>query len=574
VVASPAIETRFEQPAAECRLACLEAQITRETQAIGANTVLSAALVFGSTATAYALGGAARYVFFTALLLFIQQLFATRHHARVFALRGALNAARGGFTPSREPRKLRQGAALAIREAYLLLFLAFDVVWLFHAYAAPEPATSWPAYLERLSVGPLSGQALLVFTAVFWWCYLTLYFYGDFVARDAEANASAAIPGGARAQRVPLSVPVALPSGRTLGINGYRLVRRDAPALILWPGFFQNGAVYDLAERPGSLAEYLHAHGFDVWIFHPRGTGGSDGKRVRSTLDDYAGRDLPAIVSFVSARASAPPILVGHSQGGITSILSLMGVVLDATGAVSLSDAAARERQAALGGLVTLGAFPSFAFDAEVDLQRFVRRGFPIRLFGRVLFHVPLPPLLRLARLVPHLNVPVSAHGRRALLASPALRTLVWPVHALLDWVARRDFWEFLYHVPNVSLAARRRLFFATIEGTFTGILQQFQAAVSSGSMRSHDERIDYSEHYARIALPVSFVSMELDGFVDPRAMMRLMCERVASPVKFVTHAPGIGHEDFFMEPRYFSVVLEAVEKLTRVARSRPWSSS
>src|SRR5205085_2408531 len=110
---------------------------------------------------------------------------------------------------------------------------------------------------------------------------------------------------------VPFSLAVTTGSGAQLRLNGVRMPRPGADSLILWPGFTQNGLIFDLFPERASLAEYLWAHGLDVWILHPRGTGESDGRSCPSSLDDYAATDLPAIISFVAARTASPPILVG-----------------------------------------------------------------------------------------------------------------------------------------------------------------------------------------------------------------------------------------------------------------------
>ena len=65
----------------------------------------------------------------------------------------------------------------------------------------------------------------------------------------------------------------------------------------------------------------------------------------------------------------------------------------------------------------------------------------------------------------------------------------------------RLPFWEFLYHIPNVTVAARRQVLFATIDGTFTGILEQYYRAIHDSAMRSSDGTINYSNEYGRLRL-------------------------------------------------------------------------
>ncbi len=536
----------------------LEEQAESELRAIRINRNISAAMVFAVIAAAYGLRGA-DYVFLSALLLFVQQVFASVHHTRRLVLSSAAFSARAGLPARRIARPWLLGAAVAVRESYFVLFLCFDTSWLLHAYAEPVPALSGRLYLDRLAVGPLSGLGLVAFTLVFWIAYAGLFVFGGAVASEPEMSHSLSRPEEGResvSTRIPFSVGVSTRAGRIL-LNGHRLPRAGASAVILLPGFTQSALIYDLFPGSASLAEHLWGRGYDVWMLHPRGTGESGGRCEHASLDDYAAADIPAIIAFVAERVPAPPILVGHSQGGITSLLCLMGVEIQGDGTLRLSDAAASSRQEALGGLVAIGAFPSFVYEREAPLQRLVRRGFPV--LG---VEIPLGPLLRLVRPLAFLGVPISARLRRAMTSRLALRVLLFPVSVVLEIAARLPFWEFLYHIPNVTVAARRQVFFATIEGTFTGILEQYYRAIHDSAMRSSDGAIDYSNEYGRLHLPISFVSMELDGFVDEPSMIKLMFDRVSSQTKFNAYLPGVGHEDIFMIPACFPQIYEAINKL------------
>lgn len=547
--------------------AALEARAEAERQAIRTNTALSSALVFVAVAAGYVAPAASHYVFFAVLPLALQQLFASGHHARRIALESAARAARAGLPGPCIPCAWLDGAALAIRDSYLLLFACFDTAWLAHAYLLPSPAVSAQVYLERLSIGPLPGLGLVLFTVVFWFVYPLLFLYGRFLDARGKAGELSAVPAAvlgnaARSvERIAFSLSVITRDGTPIRLNGYRLPRPGARALILWPGFFQSAVVYDLPAEPVTLAEHLHQRGFDLWLVHPRGTGGSGGARLRSSLDDYAASDVPAIIAFVADKVAQPPLLVGHSQGGITSLLSLMGATFRHDGAIALSDREAQQRQSALAGLVTLGAFPSFVSSQPSALHDFVRNGFSLRIFGGTL-RIPLAPLLRIVRLLPFVPVPPSVRWRQALLASPVLRCLLYPLYALLRFASLLGAWEFLYHIPNVSLRARERLFLLSIEGTFSDILEQFYRAVLHSRLCSLDGRVEYSREYARIVLPVCFITMELDGFVDQPSLVRYLFEVVSSPLKQRLHIPGIGHEDLFMNAAHYAQLSDGIEQL------------
>jgi hypothetical protein len=73
---------------------------------------------------------------------------------------------------------------------------------------------------------------------------------------------------------------------------------------------------------------------------------------------------------------------------------------------------------------------------------------------------------------------------------------------------------------------------------------------------------MNYSASYHRLALPVSLVAMELDTLADPAMMKNSMYERLASKKKFYAEWKQMGHEDHFMNPAYFPLVLAAVAKV------------
>jgi len=355
-------------------------------------------------------------------------------------------------------------------------------------------------------------------------------------------------------------IPVESHAGGRVLLQGFRLANPGKRPLILFPEFFQNGFVYELKEN-GSLAEYLATHGFDVWVVHSRGTAHSERGRIPASLDDYAADDIPAIIRFVRKRTGKKPIFLGHSQGGISAILSLMGPVRNEDGSLVLSGRAQRSRQSWLEGLVTIGSFPDFQFSKESWLQNFVKNG--IRLIsGRITVFRPewALSLLDLFKFVP---MPISFDFRVSLLLDRTLRTIAFPVVWLLNFVSGLSVWEFLYHRPDVSKASRKMLLYRTVDGTFPGILRQFTSAIAGSAMKSLDGTVKYSEGYHLLRLPCSIVGMERDALADPVMIKRNMFSKIGSRRKHFTEWKGLGHEDLFMNPKYFPLVLKAVRKLS-----------
>ena len=80
--------------------------------------------------------------------------------------------------------------------------------------------------------------------------------------------------------------------------------------------------------------------------------------------------------------------------------------------------------------------------------------------------------------------------------------------------------------------------------------------------MTSSDGRVDYSAAYHLLHLPCSIVGMERDSLADPKMMEKTMFARIASTRKHFTEWEGMGHEDLFMNPDHFPLVLKAVRKV------------
>ena len=365
-----------------------------------------------------------------------------------------------------------------------------------------------------------------------------------------------------RLQRVPFSVAVTTYDGRQITLNGYRIANEGMQPVILWPGFYQNGFCFDLIPNGGSLAEYLWRNGLDLWVVHSRGTGGSTGRGLFCSLDDYAAFDIPMVIDYVAERVGTKPMYVGHSQGGNTALMSLMGACKRPDGTVSLSDEQAVVRQSKLKALVTLGSFLDFTFSKRSSVQDFVKKGVIITIFGKSLRIVKSSLILKVIHLLNFFPIPVSYRLREKMLAKRYLRILLTPLTIILNFCATLRVWEFLYHIPNVGEEARRYLFYRTQEGTFWGILAQHYQAIAGGAMLSYDRNVNYSANYHRLRLPVSFASMELDALADPVKMKESMFDAVSSSEKFYTEWVGQGHEDFFMNPKYFPEALEAVRKV------------
>ena len=94
--------------------------------------------------------------------------------------------------------------------------------------------------------------------------------------------------------------------------------------VILCPGLAANRYNMDFFEDGSgrdrfSLARYLNAEGFDVWILETRGRGWARVPRgSRWTVEDEVAEDLPAAIETVlDLTESSEVFWVGHSWGGL-----------------------------------------------------------------------------------------------------------------------------------------------------------------------------------------------------------------------------------------------------------------
>ncbi|MCU0427692.1 MAG: lysophospholipase [Candidatus Kapabacteria bacterium] len=358
------------------------------------------------------------------------------------------------------------------------------------------------------------------------------------------------------------SIPVTTYTGAQIALQCFRAANDGAQPLILYAGFYQNAFFWDLSEQGGSLAAYLCEQGYDVWAVHQRGTGGSGGKKLPNSLDDLAAFDTPAIISFVRGATGKKPIFIGHSQGGITTLLSLMGAVKNASGTVSLDPNVAQERHDSLQSIVTIGSFPNMTYPTTTPLQNFVKNGIQVTLFGKTMTLISSLSILNIVKHFNYIPVPISVSLREAILDKWYIRLLLFPLAFVLDAIAVSGMVGFLYNKANVSREARIRLFYRTFEGSFSGIINQYYWTVLEGQMYSNDKTVNYSAHYHLVKLPVCCVAMQDDQVENPITMKEQMFDSLGSSNKHYILWENQGHEDFVMNPAFFPLLSEAIKKV------------
>ena len=94
--------------------------------------------------------------------------------------------------------------------------------------------------------------------------------------------------------------------------------------VILSPGFGNSGHAFLLDTTEQNFPEYLHAHGYDVWVLDYRASPSLASAPTQFTLDDIAKHDYPAAVRTVREISGAETVQVmAHCIGSATFLMAL-----------------------------------------------------------------------------------------------------------------------------------------------------------------------------------------------------------------------------------------------------------
>jgi pimeloyl-ACP methyl ester carboxylesterase len=245
--------------------------------------------------------------------------------------------------------------------------------------------------------------------------------------------------------------------------------------IVLCHGLASNRFQVDLEGK--SLARFLAAQGFDVWIIEFRGAGfSSDEKRNKSvTFDEYADQDLPACIAKILEETKCEKVhLVGYSTGALASLVY-----------------AARHQH--IASVVALGA--PIQFSEQGHLNRFVTVGSFLSLFGEVKMST-----------MTSLFSPLGGRMNTRLMKS-------------------------LMNRENVTAPDIRTGLANAVENFSGDSLRQYADWVLENQLRSIDHRVDYRSEFTKVQAPLFLISGEQD-ILAPTSSMEPLLSMVQSPVK------------------------------------------
>lgn len=110
-----------------------------------------------------------------------------------------------------------------------------------------------------------------------------------------------------------------------------------------------------------SIAYYLWAQGYDVWLVNYRSVGyaemKSDMGSSTTSIDDWALYDVRAALNLVYTVTQQHPLVGGHSTGGLVTMMLLQGAYIKSDGTVGSTTALVKERNGITQGPETIKGY-------------------------------------------------------------------------------------------------------------------------------------------------------------------------------------------------------------------------
>jgi pimeloyl-ACP methyl ester carboxylesterase len=339
-----------------------------------------------------------------------------------------------------------------------------------------------------------------------------------------------------------------------LGMRRYP--RPYAAPVLLLHGLAQNLHGWDLPVPGHSLARHLSAAGFDVWLGNFRGHGrrphrsGAGDRAAR--IDDYGLLDVPALVDRVRRVTGRQPLVVGHSMGGVATLMCLLGATYDGQGRVVVDPRRAEARQQAVAGAVLVAVPPGLRWDARPGLATWLRgdKWECNPLLQSVLTRRSVRGLLeRLPLDVFPTGGVARAVDRAAALPGPFGLLGAAFVHvggAAVSNALAHTLWN-PHNMDRALVEAETR---HTLEDASRPVLRQFVDWIAHGTMReftTDDPKrppLVYADHLGAVQVPVLMVAGALDRVVPPSQVVRHGLRNIGSADRSLLVLPGFGHND------------------------------
>ena len=356
----------------------------------------------------------------------------------------------------------------------------------------------------------------------------------------------------------------------------FRYARLGQQPVILVHGLAQNGMHFDLPVPGYSLAKYLYAHGFDVWVpnlrGHGRGRFASETPKKSWTVDDFAIYDVPAIVNKVYQATGKRPFYIGFSMGGMIAYMYLQGVYYHPkTERVVSSFALALKRNEKIKGLITIASPVTMSWKKTPGLISLLQKEAYYD-YNLVLDRMP--------------GRRISMYSFSAIQQVPLRKWLNWsPVSpcrpARLLWIrflGKRFPFSFIWYSPNMTPRLMDAALRYTLDNVSGKVLAQFthwciyRTFCEYSVGRNLKEAYSYARGMYKIFCPLFIIAGDRDKLVCDDVLYQKGFLQVSSIDKTFRSFQGFGHLDLCLGVRAPKVVYPAILRWLNQRRhiSRP----
>lgn len=260
--------------------------------------------------------------------------------------------------------------------------------------------------------------------------------------------------------------------GWYIGLHRYKpekVLYREV--VIVCHGLGSNKYSWDIDRR--SIAKYLKAQGFDVFLLDLRGSGYSSKPSVFGeysydySFDSYALHDLPAAINYVKEKTGSEKVFwVGHSMGGMVLYAFL-----------------SKTRDESIKAGVTVGSPIDFSLPS---LLKKLALEFDELVYGFKFF--PVRPLSQM----------LSPLGRVVGLESADI----------LVWESR-----------NIEIDIRRKVMANGVENVSGRVMKQFIMWFEKGDFTTEDGSFSYKNGLKDVKVPILFIAGVIDGLAPPQSI-------------------------------------------------------
>ena len=311
----------------------------------------------------------------------------------------------------------------------------------------------------------------------------------------------------------------------------YQSSRPKKGAALLISGFFQNVHIWDLLPQDDiSVAKHMmENYGIQPYVLHVRGIGNSD-YIYDTNLDDIAIDDIPMALKYITEKEQSKIILMGHSQGAITSLASMSGISRCGEKNNCFKKDIALKRQQSVK---TLGLLAGNAAMTIENKDNFLLTLAPLGWNSKI---------QSILRWLDEIDIKLASY-----LTGP---------------LAMIGYWDNLYNLENVSAKSRKALWTKTVDTTTGNITIQFADAIKQKDILSVGNH-SYSNHAKWVKLPVVQQTYEDDQLAEPLPTRDDTFAKIGSSNKLFDMAPSSAHEDFFMEKHLHRLIDPVLEFVT-----------